>query len=180
MYRGTLPSIVTQDIVDSYLTCHDQVIASHTLTEYFHINDGLLSTILISAHQIDLCNLFRTLIKNNSRYIEQEESFLFRDTLISWPYLLPRSFDFITLNKVWAYYCTDLFCLYVRLFSYSPFVHRPKYTIINIFKVPFILQPDCLSFYEQSFFQLYGENSPTSPEIVCTFQEFYLNLMQRF
>ncbi|CAF1257752.1 unnamed protein product [Rotaria sordida] len=43
-----------------------------------------------------------------------------------------------------------------------------------------ILQPDSLSFYEQNFFQLYGQNSPISPGIVSSFQEFYSNLIQRF
>jgi len=133
---GRLPLLVIQNIVDNYLTCHDQLTFSHSLTEYLHINDRLLATILRSSYEIDLSYLSRAIIRNNSRYIEQEQSLSLRNTSISWPYLLPRSFDFNTLNKVWAYYRTDLFSLYARLFSYSPFVYRPKYTLVNIFKVP--------------------------------------------
>lgn len=129
----TLPLIVIQDIVDNYLTCHNQLTVTYALTEYVHVNNGLFATILKSSHQIDLSYLCQTIIRNNSRYTEQERSLLLRNTSISWPYLLPRSFDF---NKVWAYYRTDLFSLYVRLFSYSPFVYQPNYTLVNIFNVP--------------------------------------------
>ncbi|CAF1470017.1 unnamed protein product [Adineta steineri] len=43
-----------------------------------------------------------------------------------------------------------------------------------------ILTPDCLSFYEQSFFKLHGQYPPVSPQIVSTFEQFYSNLIQRF
>ncbi|CAF4065563.1 unnamed protein product, partial [Adineta steineri] len=180
MNRDILPSLVIQKIVDNSLTCHDQLIVSHTLHEYLYVNDGFLATILRSSNQINLYYLFQAIITDNSYYIQKEESVLLKDTLISWPYLLPQSFDVHTLNKVWAYYRTDLFSLYVRLFSYSPFVYRPKYTLVNIFKVPFLLKPDSLTSYEQHFFKLHGQYPPVPPHVISNFEQFYSNLIQRF
>ncbi|CAF0877434.1 unnamed protein product [Adineta steineri] len=111
---------------------------------------------LRSSSQINLTELFRSIIRNYSKYIEINECLRIENSTVSWPYILPR------------------------LFSYSPFIYRPNYTLVNIFDVPFVLQPDLLTSRELNFFHLYGEIPPTPPPIVTTLQEFYYNLTQRF
>ncbi|CAF4070262.1 unnamed protein product, partial [Rotaria magnacalcarata] len=180
MNHPKLPSTVMHDLINVNLICNDQLKVSYVLKDYLCINEQIFATILRSSSNLNLKNLFNDCIKDSIQYVQEEHRIIVKNSTISWPYILPQSFDLRTLNKVWAYHTTDLFALYTRLFSYSPFVYRPKHTLIDIFEVPFVFRPASLSFHELNFYKIYGNDLPTPPKIVRTFQEFKDNLINRF
>ncbi|CAF3640616.1 unnamed protein product [Rotaria socialis] len=180
MNHPKLPSTVMHDLINVNLICNDQLKVSYILKDYLCINEQIFATILRSSCNLNLKNLFNDCIKDSIQYVQEEHRIIVKNSTISWPYILPQSFDLRTLNKVWAYYATDLFALYTRLFSYSPFVYRPKHTLIDIFELPFVFRPASLSFHELNFYKIYGNDLPTPPKIVRTFQEFKDNLINRF
>jgi hypothetical protein len=136
MNHPLLPATVIHDLINNYLTCHDQLKTGHVLKDYLDINEQILATILRSSYHICLKNLFDPLITKSFRYVKEPYRVSVRQSVISWPYNLPQSFDLNTFNKVWVYHSTHLFQLYTRLFSYSPFVYQPNYTLVDIFDVP--------------------------------------------
>ena len=129
MNHPKLPWTVMHDLVNNYLTCHDQLKVSYVLNNYLCINEQSFANILRSSCHLNLKKLFNRFIKCSKRYIQHEHGVSVKNATISWPYILPQSFDVHTFNKVWLYYSTDLFSLYTRLFSYSPFVYQPKHAL---------------------------------------------------
>ena len=136
MNHPYLPSTVMHDLVNKYLICHDQLKVSYVLKDYLYINEQIFVSILRLSRHINLKHIFDRFIQHNARYIKEEHRISVYNATISWPYILSQSFDVETLNKVWLYHSTDLFQLYTRLFSYSPFVYQPNYTLVDIFDVP--------------------------------------------
>jgi len=136
MNYENLPSTIIYEIFNNYLNCHDQLKFTYVFNNKLYINERMMSTILRSSPEIDLRQLFRRITQNTSHYLERKDRIYLRNTSMSWPYILPRSFDVNTLNKLWAYYHTDVFSLYCRLFSYTPFVYQPSRTLIDVFDVP--------------------------------------------
>jgi hypothetical protein len=130
------PSTVLYDIVKNYLIGHDQLKISFLAKKYLYLNEGNFASILRSTNEVDLGDFIRAIIDHNSPYVQTRQRLYLRKTNISWPCILPKSFDVNTFNKVWAFYTTDLFSLYVRLFSYSPFFYRPDFTLLDLFEFP--------------------------------------------
>ncbi|CAF1058847.1 unnamed protein product [Adineta steineri] len=94
-----LPSTFIHNLINKYLVCHDQLKASIIYKELLVLNEQTFATMLRSSSQINLTELFRSIIRNYSKYIEINECLCIENLTVSWPYILPRSFDVNTLNK---------------------------------------------------------------------------------
>lgn len=136
MPHPTIPSLVLQHIFNNYLYCQDQLFFANLFLDQLNINDQCLLMILRNARQIDLQQLCEAMLLDDSQYILTDGQLRSSNSTYSWPTILERAFDVLTFNRVWGYFKTNLFHLYTRLFSFSPFFYRPQYSLVDVFKIP--------------------------------------------
>ena len=136
MQRTSLPTTVLHNILANCLRTHDQLIFANMFRSHLVINNQSLATILRRALPIDLRHLSDQIIRDNDRYIIANNRVTERNSDLSWPITLERAFDIDIFNQTWGHFSTQLFSLYSRLFSYSPFFYRPQYQLVDVFNVP--------------------------------------------
>ena len=135
MQRASLPTTVLHNIFANCLRAHDQLIFSKMFRRHLVINNQTLATILRLALPSDLHHLSDPIVRDNHRYIVGNNRVTERHSSLSWPITLERAFDVETFNRTWGHFSTELFALYSRLFSYSPFFYRPQYPLVDVFNV---------------------------------------------
>lgn len=136
MQRTSLPTTVVHNILANYLRTHDQLIFAKIFRNHLVINNQTLATILRQALPIDLRLSSDPMIMDNNQYIIENNLVTERSSSLSWPITVERAFDVDTFNRTWGHFSTELFSLYSRLFSYSPFFYRPQYPLVDVFNVP--------------------------------------------
>ena len=130
-----LPNLVLQNIFNQFLDCYDQLFFSKLFCNQLTINDRSLAMRLRRSHPVDIRQFFIQSLSCYDQYSIIGEEMASQNSTGSYPVTLERAFDVDTFNRTWGYSSTNLFHLYSRLFSFSPFFYRPQYPLVDIFKV---------------------------------------------
>ncbi|CAF1196993.1 unnamed protein product [Adineta ricciae] len=153
-----------------------------TLATYYYldITDYHLIKLLHNRPNISLTSEIESLIRmSKSPYFLLDDKIAVVLSTNKWNTFVYGPFTLNIIEKSLKYFCTSVFCLYARLWSFTPFCYSPTYPTLEIFNYSYLLQSRELTVDERALFSVWGDNQ-ISPKLVLNFEQFRENFNARY
>ncbi|CAF3625967.1 unnamed protein product [Rotaria socialis] len=149
-------------------------------TEQLTISNHHLIQLLHSKSILPLKNEINLLINMyKSPYIIIDNSISVSMSSLRWNNFVYGAFQLNVIKKSLKYYSTNLFFLYSRLWSFTPFYYEASYPTVDLFQYTNLIEWRPLSLEENGLFKVLGTNQ-SAPSIVSNFNQFLENFVSKY